>query len=119
MFPRLKKEAAFGNGSSFFLLATADIAWNALSRLYNCVHSYIQSKTNLYMKTHLIFLWFITFGVMACTSQPGINTGENKVEGDTIPVLDLLRQSINKFLIRLCGIVWPERLPIYHWPLPI
>ena len=32
------------------------------------------------MKTHLIFLWFITFGVMACTSQPGINTGENKVE---------------------------------------
>lgn len=40
------------------------------------------------MKTHLIFLWFITFGVMACTSQPGINTGENKVEGDTIPVLD-------------------------------
>ena len=40
------------------------------------------------MKTHLIFLWFITFGVMACTSQPGGNTGENKVEGDTIPVLD-------------------------------
>ena len=39
------------------------------------------------MKTHLIFLWFITFGVMACTSQPGVNTGENKVEGDTIPVL--------------------------------
>ena len=40
------------------------------------------------MKAHLIFLWFVALGVIACTSQPGINTGENKVEGDTIPVLD-------------------------------
>ena len=71
------------------------------------------------MKTHLIFLWFITFGVMACTSQPGINTGENKVEGDTIPVLDFASAIHKQVPDTFMWIVWPERLPIYHWPLPI
>ena len=40
------------------------------------------------MKAHLIFLWFVALGVIACTSQPGINTGGHKIKGDTIPVLD-------------------------------
>lgn len=40
------------------------------------------------MKAHLIFLWFVALGVIACTSQPGIDTGGHKIKGDTIPVLD-------------------------------